>query len=76
MKIALMVVGGALVAFGLVDLIGSFAGFDLWGSFIGVQLPDILWKYSAYLELLAGYFIFKAGMPSSGDEPDSDAQSA
>jgi len=35
MKIAMMVIGGVLIAFGLVDLVGSFTGFDLWGA-IGV----------------------------------------
>lgn len=75
MKIILMAVGGMLCVFGLVDLIGSFAEFDLWGGFIGIQLPEILWQYSAYLELIVGYFIFKAGMAFSTTESNSDAQS-
>ena len=36
---ALKIVGAILVIFGLVDLIGSFAGFDLWGT-LGIVLPD------------------------------------
>ncbi len=76
MKIALMIIGGILVVFGLADLIGSFTGYDLWGGVIGVQLPDIIWKYSAYGELLVGYFIFKAGMSTSDDSAEEDAESA
>ena len=71
MKLVLMAIGGLFIAFGLVDLIGSFADFDLWGGFLGVQLPEILWKYSAYLEIIIGYVIFNAGRnssDSSGDE--------
>lgn len=48
------IVGILIILFGVVDLIGSFAGFDLWGT-IGVQLPDIIWKYSAYIEIAIGY---------------------
>lgn len=70
MKMTLMIVGGILVAFGLADLFGSFAGFDLWGGIIGVELPEIVWKYSAYAEMLIGYLIFKAGMSASVEEEE------
>jgi uncharacterized membrane protein YphA (DoxX/SURF4 family) len=61
MKIALIIAGGFLVVFGLVDLIGSFAQFDLWGT-IGIQLPDVIWSFSAYIEILLGAFLFKLGL--------------
>lgn len=67
MKIA----GIILIAFGLVDLIGSFAGFDLWGT-IGVPLPDIVWKYSAYIEMAAGYGLMTLGSKSE-EEPSEEA---
>jgi len=74
MKMVLMVVGGLLVVFGLADLIGSFAGFDLWGGVIGIQVPEMVWKYSAYGEMLIGYFIFKAGVGVSEEvEETSEA---
>ncbi|MEJ2043164.1 MAG: hypothetical protein P8X74_14425 [Reinekea sp.] len=59
MKFILFAIGGILFAFGLADLIGSFTGLDLWGEKIGVQLPELLWRYSAYLEMMLGYFAFK-----------------
>ncbi|MDH5434367.1 MAG: hypothetical protein OEY19_10520 [Gammaproteobacteria bacterium] len=59
MKIA----GIILIIFGLVDLVGNYADFDLWTT-IGIQLPEIIWKFSAYIEIAAGFFLFNMG---SGD---------
>ncbi len=73
MNIAFKVVGALLIVFGLVDLIGSFTGFDLWGEFIGVQLPEIIWKYSAYLEIALGYFLFKFSVqPDATDSSEEE----
>lgn len=69
MKIA----GIILIVIGLVDLIGSYAGFDLWGT-MGIQLPDVLWKFSSYIEIVAGYMLFKAG--SGGDAPEGEEEAA
>jgi len=57
---ALKAIGGLLMLVGIVDFLGSFAGFDLWGM-TGIQLPEIIWRYTAYIELAAGYAMFKAG---------------
>ena len=67
MKLPMIIVGGLLMAFGLVDLIGSFASFDLWGT-LGIQLPDIIWSFSAYIELALGFFLIKFGLatPENG----------
>lgn len=56
----LKIIGVLLIGFGLVDLLGSFAQFDLWGT-LGIQLPDIIWKFSAYIEIALGYFLFSIG---------------
>ena len=64
MKMGLLAVGGFLVLFGLVDLIGSFAQFDLWGT-LGVQLPDAIWSFSAWIEIAVGAFLIKLGLPDS-----------
>ena len=61
------ILGILLILFGLVDLIGSFTGFDLWGT-IGIQLPDIIWQYSAYIEMIVGYGLMSLG--GSGDEEE------
>ena len=61
------IVGILIILFGVVDFIGSYAGFDLWGI-IGVPLPDIVWQYSAYIEMLIGYGIMSLG--GGGDDEE------
>lgn len=68
MKIA----GIILIAIGLIDLIGSYAGFDLWGEVIGVELPDFLWKYSSYIEMIVGYSLFNLGSESVEEDLAED----
>lgn len=70
MKIVLMIVGIAFIIFGAVDIIGAnFMGFDLWLS-MGIELPQPLWQYSAYIELAIGFVVFGiAGkLGSDGDD--------
>jgi len=48
---------------------GSFTGFDLWGT-LGIQLPEIIWKYSAYIEIAIGYGVMS--LFGSDDEEPSE----
>ncbi|MGJ8641737.1 MAG: hypothetical protein ACSHYA_20270 [Opitutaceae bacterium] len=57
----LKIIGGLLVAFGLIDCIGSFTGLDVWGEWIGVELPEAIWSFTAYIEMGIGYFLLKLG---------------
>jgi hypothetical protein len=57
----LKILGGLLVVFGLVDLIGSFTGLDVWTEWIGMELPGVIWSFSAYIEIALGAFLFKLG---------------
>jgi hypothetical protein len=63
----LKIIGILLMAFGATDLIGSYTGFDLWGT-LGIRLPDAIWKYSSFIELGLGYALMKLG--SSNDESE------
>jgi len=72
MKIA----GIIVILIGLVDLIGSYTGFDLWGGFLGIDLPDLLWKYSSYIELAIGYGLFNFGSSSSEEESETETAEA
>lgn len=63
------IIGAIFFVFGLTDFAGSFLDFDLWSK-IGVQLPDIVWRYSAYIELALGGFLF-----SMGSKKDDQAES-
>ncbi len=55
------ILGVLLMIFGFVDLIGSFAEFDLWGKSMGLELPEFLWKRTAYIALALGYFLLLTG---------------
>jgi hypothetical protein len=57
----LKIIGGLFITFGLVDMVGSFTGLDVWGEWIGLDLPEVIWSYTAYIEMGIGYFIFKLG---------------
>jgi len=50
-------IGMLLIAIGIADFASSYMDFDLWGGVVGVQLPDLLWQFSAYIEMSLGYFI-------------------
>ena len=52
------IIGGLLIAFGLLDMIGSFTGLDVWGEWIGVNLPEAIWSFTAYIEIGIGYLLF------------------
>ncbi len=65
------IVGIILIVIGLIDLIGSYTGFDLWGGFIGIELPELLWTYSSYIEMIIGYFLFNMGAKDT-EEVSSD----
>ena len=54
----LKIIGAVIFLVGLADFAGSYMDFDLWGGFLGVQLPDLLWQYSAYIEMAVGAFLF------------------
>ncbi|MDB4499343.1 hypothetical protein N9213_02810 [Akkermansiaceae bacterium] len=55
----LKIIGGLFIAFGLVDMIGSFTGLDVWGEWIGIELPEAIWSFTAYIEMGIGYFLLK-----------------
>jgi uncharacterized membrane protein YphA (DoxX/SURF4 family) len=61
MKIA----GLILIVMGIVDFGGSWVGFDLWGGFFGIELPALVWQFSAYVEIAIGYFLLNAGSGSA-----------
>ena len=70
---AFKILGGLLVVFGVVDFGGSFAGFDLWGT-LGVPLPEIIWRFSAYLEIGAGYALINLGKAAGDAEVATPSQ--
>jgi hypothetical protein len=70
------VIGGLLAAFGLVDMIGSFIGLDVWGEWIRVDLPDAVWSSTAYIEIGIGCLLFNMGSKGPVNVDDDDSQGA
>lgn len=66
------IVGGLFIAFGALDIIGSFTGFDVWGDWIGVELPEAIWSFTAYVELGIGFLLLKLG--SRSDEEPAEGE--
>jgi len=73
---AFKVIGGLLIAFGLLDMIGSWTGLDVWGQWIGVALPEIIWQFSAYIEIGIGYFLFNMGTDDEVEDDDAEPETA
>jgi hypothetical protein len=65
-------IGMLLIAIGVVDFVGSYMDFDLWRGFFGVQLPDLLWQFSAYIEMGLGYFIMSLSDREEMDLSDKE----
>ena len=66
------IVGIILIIVGVVDVGGSWLGFDLWRSILGFDLPWIIWFISGWVELGLGYFLFNLDSDTKGEEdPDN-----
>jgi len=64
---ALKIIGILLIVFGLVDFIGPHLDFHLWSK-VGIQLPELIWKYSPYIAIASGYGLFKLGSSAGSEE--------
>jgi len=56
-EVAYFLGGLFFLIFGLVDVIGSYSGFDLWGA-MGIELPIIIWMLTGYIELGIAFILF------------------
>jgi hypothetical protein len=65
----MVIIGGLLFLFGLVDFIGSFVGFDAWST-LGVELPEVVWRFSPWIEMGLGAFLYKRGRVDDTEESD------
>ena len=72
--LALLALGGLIFVFGLVDLIGSFGEFDVWAK-IGIELPAVIWQWSAYIELGIGGALLQQGRARLSDDDEKSEES-
>ncbi len=68
------IIGGLLIAFGVVDMVGSYTNLDVWGEWIRVDLPEVIWRFSAYIEIGVGYLLFNLGSKEA-EADDSQVES-
>lgn len=53
--------GLILIAFGIADFAMSWMGTDVWSDWLGIQLPDWLYPFSAIIEIAIGSQLLKTG---------------
>ena len=47
-------IGAVIFFFGLADLLLSWVGIDLYGSVLGIHLPDFIWNFSYWVAMGIG----------------------
>ncbi len=62
------ILGGAVVLWGIADLIIGLQGGDLWAQ-VGIQLPDLIWSFSHWIAIIAGGAIFSMGSNDKEEAP-------
>jgi hypothetical protein len=63
------IIGVLLVIFGIIDYASSeFNDLDVWYDWFGIELPEILWMLSPWIEIGLGSILFKVGGGDDGDE--------
>ncbi len=74
MKVTLLIIGALLVLLGVGDFIGAnFMRFDIWRE-LDIDLPDAIWKWSAYIEMGLGGFLFSLGKGNSEESDEEDSE--
>jgi hypothetical protein len=69
------IVGIIVIVFGIADIGISYLGGDLWGEYIGVQLPDLIWSYSGFIEVAIGYGLMKLAGKGQDEEGGKEDES-
>ena len=70
------IIGILLVAFGFVDFIGSWNEYDVWKVWFHIEKPEILGRFSAYIEMALGYFLIRLGAKPTKKTEESASQDA
>jgi hypothetical protein len=67
----LKIIGGLLVAWGVLDFALSWMGTDLYAE-IGITIPDAIWAYTAYIVGGIGFVLFTLGQQQDGNDTEND----
>ena len=69
------IVGIIVIVFGIADIGISYLGVDLWGEYIGVELPELIWTYSGFIEVAIGYGLMKLAGKGQDEEGGKEDES-
>jgi hypothetical protein len=62
------ILGGALIAWAVADFGLSYMGTDVWYDWLGIQLPEVIYRFSAIIVGVIGGAIWKLGDSAETDE--------
>jgi hypothetical protein len=62
------ILGGALIAWAVADFGLSYLGTDVWLDWLGIQLPEAIYRFSAIIVGVIGGAIWKLGASADADE--------
>jgi hypothetical protein len=62
------ILGGALIAWAVADFGLSYMGTDVWSDWLGIQLPEVIYRYSAMIVGVIGGVIWKLRDVASAEE--------
>lgn len=67
--------GYALIEWGVLDFGLSYAGANVWMDWLGMELPEAIWRFSGKTAVAVGYGILKlAGGDKTAAEPVEGAE--
>ena len=71
------IIGILLIAFGIVDFIGSWSDYDVWQRWFHIVKPEVLGRFSGYIEMVLGYFLIRLGSkPTKKTEEPASPEAA
>jgi hypothetical protein len=63
------IIGGLLIAWAVLDFGLSYMGTDVWLDWLGVQLPEAIYRFSAMIEGVIGLLLWNLGSRGEADAP-------
>jgi len=65
-------IGLLLVIFGITDFAMSWMGTDVWADWLGIQLPEWLYYFTAIIEVAIGSAMMRMGGNNANGSTDSE----
>ncbi len=62
------ILGGALIAWAVADFALSYMGTDVWLDWLGIHLPEVIYRFSAIIVGVIGGVIWKLGDSTDTEE--------